>query len=214
MLFKHRVKKDNGAQLTAANNTTSPVADWKKRLPMAATTARFIAAPIIFIILLSDWSWRAWAGMILFILGSLTDWLDGYWARKYNAESNMGKFMDPIADKILVLSALIILLHFDRVDPIAPAILLARDIFIGGLRSVAAADNVIIAAKPTGKWKAALQMCAIPCLFVDIEFFGLNIHQVGVWTLWISVILSLISGFEYSNAYFSGVKKNSGARTS
>lgn len=173
---------------------------------MAATTARFVVAPIIFVILLSDWSWGAWAAMVLFVLGSLTDWLDGYWARKYQAESNMGRFMDPIADKILVLSALIILLHFRRVDPIAPAILLARDIFIGGLRSVAAADNIIISAKPTGKWKAALQMCAIPCLFVDLDFFGLELHTIGIWGLWVSVVLSLISGFEYTNAYFRGAK--------
>lgn len=180
---------------------------WKKKLPMAATTSRFLVAPVIFVILLTDVPWGPWIAATLFILGSLTDWLDGYWARKYHAESNMGRFMDPIADKILVLSVLIILLHYQRIDPVAPAILLSRDIFIGGLRSVAAADNVIISAKPTGKWKTALQMVAIPCLFVDLSWQGVSLHDVGMWGLWVSVALSLISGLEYTLGYFRGARQ-------
>lgn len=174
---------------------------------MAATSVRFFVAPIIFVVMLSSWPFAPWLATILFILGSLTDWLDGYWARLFKAESNMGKFMDPIADKILVLSVLIILLHFKRIDPIAPAILLSRDIFIGGLRSVAAADNIIIAAKPTGKWKTALQMVAIPCLFVDLTFYNLDLHTIGTWALWVSVALSLVSGAEYTLGYFKGAKR-------
>jgi len=180
---------------------------WKKKLPMAATTSRFLVAPIIFAVLLSECPWAEWIAVVLFILGSLTDWLDGYWARIFDAETNMGKFMDPIADKILVLSVLIILLYYRRIDPISPALLLSRDIFIGGLRSVAAADNVIIAAKPTGKFKTALQMVVIPCLFVDLEIFGVQLIDIGHWGLWISVILSLISGYEYTAGYFNGAKK-------
>ncbi|MCB0350775.1 MAG: CDP-diacylglycerol--glycerol-3-phosphate 3-phosphatidyltransferase [Bdellovibrionales bacterium] len=180
--------------------------NWKKKLPMAATSVRFFVAPIIFAVMLSGWKYAAWVATALFILGSFTDWLDGYWARLFHAESNMGKFMDPIADKILVLSVLIILLYFKRIDPVAPAILLSRDIFIGGLRSVAAADNVVISAKPTGKWKTALQMVAIPCLFVDIDFYGISLHSIGLWTIWLSVILSIISGVEYTRGYFKGAK--------
>jgi CDP-diacylglycerol--glycerol-3-phosphate 3-phosphatidyltransferase len=196
--------------------STKPIAAWKKSLPMAATTSRLLAAPVIFAVLLSETPWANWWGAILFILGSLTDWLDGYWARLYQAETNMGKFMDPIADKILVLSVLIILLYRGRIDPIAPALLLSRDIFIGGLRSIAAADNVIIAAKPTGKWKTALQMIAVPCLFLSEQDFPLastqiagytiSLNTVGVVGLWVSVGLSLISGFDYTYGYFKGLK--------
>lgn len=180
---------------------------FKKKLPMAATSVRFLVSPFIFAALLADTTSGPWIATGLFIVGSLTDWLDGYWARKFNAESNLGKFMDPIADKILVLSALIVLLHEHRIDPITPALLLARDIFIGGLRAVAAADGVVIAAKPTGKWKTGLQMVAIPCLFLDLQISGVDLHSVGLWGLWVSVGLSLISGFEYSFGYFRGVKQ-------
>lgn len=180
---------------------------FKKKLPMAATSVRFFVAPFIFMALLSQTTYGAWVATGLFILGSLTDWLDGYWARKFNAESNLGKFMDPIADKILVLSALIVLLYEHRIDPVTPALLLARDIFIGGLRAVASANGIVIAAKPTGKWKTGLQMVAIPCLFLDFEILGINIRAVGLWGLWISVGLSLISGIQYSVGYFCGAKK-------
>jgi CDP-diacylglycerol--glycerol-3-phosphate 3-phosphatidyltransferase len=173
---------------------------------MAATSVRFIVAPIIFGVMLTGWPHAPWLAAALFVLGSLTDWLDGYWARIFDAHTVIGKFMDPIADKILVLSVLIILIHFQRIGPVAPAILLARDIFIGGVRSIAAADNVIIAAKPTGKWKTAIQMVAIPCLFVDHEAYGLNLYQIGVVGLWISVVLSVISGAEYTLGYFRGAK--------
>lgn len=180
---------------------------FKKNIPMAITSVRFLVSPLIFIALLSHTSYGTWCATGLFIVGSLTDWLDGYWARKFNAESNLGKFMDPIADKILVLSALIVLLYEHRIDPITPALLLARDIFIGGLRAVAAADRVIIAAKPTGKWKTGLQMVAIPCLFLDIEIAGISLRAIGLWGLWISVGLSLFSGVEYSLGYFRGVQQ-------
>lgn len=144
---------------------------------------------------------------VLFILGSITDWLDGYWARKFNAATNMGKFMDPIADKVLVLTALIILLYLKRVDPFTPSIILARDIFIGGVRSVAAADGIVIDAKPTGKYKTALQMFSIPCMFLDLNLGSVTIAQIGEWGLWFSTILSVVSAVQYTTGYFSNVRK-------
>lgn len=179
----------------------------KKSLPMIATSTRFVVAPIIFIVLWIDGPFAEAVSVVLFILGSLTDWLDGYWARKFNAETNMGRMMDPIADKILVLSTLMILLDMDRIDSISPTLLLSRDIFIGGIRSVAALDNIVIAAKPTGKWKTGIQMAAIPCLFLDYEILGMNMIKIGQMGLWLSVFLSLLSGYEYTMGYFRGVKK-------
>ncbi|MCB0357165.1 MAG: CDP-diacylglycerol--glycerol-3-phosphate 3-phosphatidyltransferase, partial [Bdellovibrionales bacterium] len=124
-------------------------------------------------------------------------------ARKYQAESAMGKFMDPIADKLLILAALIMLLHLQVLDPLMVFILLARDIFIGGIRAVAAANNVIISAKAFGKWKTAMQMVAIPLIFVH-DYKGWALYQWGYWTLWLSVILSLISGIQYTWGYYTG----------
>jgi len=106
------------------------------------------------------------------MLASVTDYFDGYFARKYQAVSNFGKFMDPIADKILVTSVLTMLLAMGKIDAWMVIIILARDNFIGGIRSVAAADQIVIDAKPAGKWKTAMQMVAIPIVIVSMA------HQI------------------------------------
>lgn len=175
---------------------------WKNNLPMFLTYARAGIAPVIVGILMSGWSFAGWLGAILFMLASLTDWLDGYLARKFKVESNMGRFMDPIADKILVLGAIVMLLAMGRVDPIMVFLFLARDIFIGGIRSVAAANNLIIDAKPFGKWKTAFQMIAIPCLLIYEPILGIPLADLGYYGLWVSVGLSLISGAEYTIGYY------------
>ncbi len=170
---------------------------------MILTYSRAAAAPVIVAILMSGWVWAGWLSAILFIIASITDFFDGYFARKFNVESNMGRFMDPIADKILVLGAIVMLLAMGRVDPIMVFLFLARDIFIGGIRSVAAANNLIISAKPFGKWKTAIQMSAIPCLLIYEPVFGIPIADIGYYGLWVSVGLSLISGVEYTMGYYN-----------
>lgn len=166
-------------------------------------------APFVMAVLTTNVSYAGWIAATLFIIGSVTDWIDGYLARKLGVESNMGKFMDPIADKILVLGSILILLAMGRVDPFLVFLLVGRDIFIGGLRAVAAANQIVIAAKPFGKWKTATQMVAIPCLMVYEPLFGLPLADTGYFLLWFSVSLSLISGAEYAIGYFSKSQKNS-----
>jgi CDP-diacylglycerol--glycerol-3-phosphate 3-phosphatidyltransferase len=146
---------------------------WKTKLPMYLTYSRAAAAPVILGVLMSGWNSAGWVSAGLFVVAAMTDWWDGMLARRFGVESNMGRFMDPIADKILVLGAIVMLLAMGRVDPVMVFLFLARDIFIGGIRSVAAADNLIIAAKPFGKWKTAIQMLAIPCLLIYEPVFGI-----------------------------------------
>jgi CDP-diacylglycerol--glycerol-3-phosphate 3-phosphatidyltransferase len=173
---------------------------------MLLTYSRAAAAPVILAILMSGWSYAGWASAILFVIAALTDWWDGMLARRYGVESKMGRVMDPIADKILVVGAIVMLLAMGRVEPDMVFLFLARDIFIGGIRSVAAANNLIIAAKPFGKWKTAVQMLAIPCLLVYEPQFGVPIADIGYYGLWVSVGLSLISGVEYTIGYYRGTK--------
>ncbi len=179
---------------------------WKTQLPMFLTYSRAVAAPIILGILMSGWSLAGSVSAALFILAALTDWWDGALARRFGVESNMGRFMDPIADKILVLGAIVMLLAMGRVDPVMVFLLVARDIFIGGIRSVAAANNLIIAAKPFGKWKTAFQMAAIPLLLHYDSVWGIPVADIGYFGLWISVGLSLISGAEYTIGYYRSRK--------
>lgn len=175
--------------------------DWKKSLPMWITMSRILIVPVIILLMFPDDLALNVTAAVLFILASITDYYDGYFARKYQAVSNMGKFMDPIADKILVTSVLVMLAHSHRIDPIMVIIILARDNFIGGLRSVSAADSIVIDAKPAGKWKTALQMVAIPAVIIDERVIGLPFEKIGYYVLWISVVLSITSGIEYFLGY-------------
>lgn len=175
-----------------------------RQLPMIATYIRMGLAPFIVALLATDWAWSGWVCAFIFILASLTDWLDGYLARRFKAESVMGQFMDPIADKILVTATLIMLLYLQRLDPYMVIVLLVRDTYIGGLRSVAAASSVIISAKPFGKWKTAIQMVCIPCLLVYDSLWGIPLKEIGYYGLWMSVVLSLISAVQYSVGYYKG----------
>lgn len=173
---------------------------------MLFTWSRVAVAPAMFIAYAHAW-WAGWVTAGVFIAGSITDYFDGYFARKFKVESNEGRLMDPIADKILVLAALVVLLHLDRVDPVMVALLLSRDILVGGIRAAAAADQVIIAARSSGKWKTATQMVAIPCLFVNQPILGLPLATIGYYGLWLSVGLSLISGFKYIAGYYKNKRQ-------
>lgn len=168
---------------------------------MALTWGRMAVCPFFVPMLMAKDPIWGWIASALFIAASITDWFDGYFARKFKAISNLGKFMDPIADKILVATVLILLLPSGRVDPIVVILLLVRDILIGGIRSVAAADNVIIDAKATGKWKTAVQMAAIPLLLIHTPVLGFPFAETGRVLLWLSAVLSLISGYQYIQLY-------------
>lgn len=174
---------------------------WQQKLPMWITISRIILVPVIVTLMFPNVLMLNVTAAALFIIASISDYYDGYFARKYNAVSNMGKFMDPIADKILVTSILVMLIPTAKIDPIMVIIILARDTFIGGIRSVAAADGIVIDAKPTGKWKTALQMIAIPAVIIGDTWLKIPFEKIGYWTLWISVILSVTSGVQYYYGY-------------
>ena len=174
---------------------------WQKKLPMWITWFRIWLVPVIIAFMFQNELETNICAAILFMIASITDYYDGYFARKYNATSNMGKFMDPIADKILVTSILAMLIPSEKIDALMVVVILARDTFIGGIRSVAAADQIIIDAKPAGKWKTALQMIAIPAVLIGDNWLGIPFDRVGYWVLWISTILSVTSGIEYYLGY-------------
>lgn len=179
---------------------------WKRELPMWLTWSRMLACiPLTIVMLTLEKRTAGWVAAAIFIVAAITDWLDGYFARKFHTQTTMGKFMDPIADKILVSTVLILLVPSGAVHPVLVIIILGRDILIGGIRSIAAADRLIIDAKATGKWKTAVQMVAIPAVLIDVTPMTLldNVSSqvVGHGLLWISGILSLVSGLEYINLY-------------
>ncbi len=174
---------------------------WKQNLPLHLTFSRIYALPLLIpVILHAGFMWDL-AAAVLFILLSLTDAWDGALARKWGLVSNFGKFMDPVADKIMVSSVLIALLHMTRIDPWLVIILLARDTFIGGVRSIAAADQLILDAKSAGKWKTGFQMTGIVLVILETLPGVPWIGFAGRVILWLSVVLSLLSGYQYWQAY-------------
>lgn len=170
---------------------------------MVATLFRIVIVPVIVVLMMIQPNQWALISCVLFIVASITDWLDGYLARKLNSVSKMGQFLDPIADKVLVSSVLILFVDMKWIEAIAAIILINRDVIIGGLRSIAASDGRVIAAGPLGKWKTTVQMIAIPCLFLSQDFQFLPFQEIGYYGVWVSVLLSLISGAQYFMGFYA-----------
>ena len=156
-------------------------------LPNKLTVLRMIMIVPFVILLLGGVN--DWIALAIFIIASLTDLVDGKIARKYNLVTNFGKFMDPLADKLLVCSALIGLIALGRIPAWVVIIIIAREFIISGFRTVAADNNVVIAASYWGKFKTTFQMIMV-CLMIA------NIPQLQIVTditMWISLVLTVVS---------------------
>ena len=146
------------------------------------------------------------AAALLFAAASITDYLDGYLARAHQIETVYGKLMDPLADKFLVVSALIMLQELGRIHPVVVMILICREMAITGLRALASAEGVVIAASSSAKWKTATQMIAIP-LIMGRSLFGIPLEPLGNVFLFVSLAISLWSAIDYLMGFFSGLKE-------
>lgn len=163
-------------------------------LPNKLTIFRVILIPSFIVFLLVPITpYDKWIALAIFIIASLTDLLDGKIARKYNLVTNFGKFMDPLADKLLVCSALICLIELNKIPSWMVIIIIAREFIISGFRLVAADNGVVIAASYWGKFKTTFQMVAVCLLIADIEVLRLVTQIV----LWIAVILTVVSLVDY-----------------
>ena len=166
-------------------------------LPNKITLVRMVMIPFFIAALLIDFPYHQPLAAALFIIASLTDSLDGYLARSRNLVTDFGKFMDPLADKLLVCSALICFVQLGSVPAWMVIIIIAREFAITGLRSLAAADGVIIAASKWGKAKTISQMIAIILmLFGNWPFYLINIPAATIM-MYVATLLTLYSGIDY-----------------
>ena len=165
-------------------------------LPNKLTMGRIFAIPVFIVVFLMEYRYVA---TVIFILAAITDMLDGKIARKYNLVTNFGKLMDPLADKLLVMSALICLAQIGDVPGWMVIIILGREFIITGMRQVAAAQGIVIAAGTTGKIKTITQMIAIPLLLLNNWPFSLLSFNLPMDTifLWIALVMTVVSGTEY-----------------
>ena len=167
-------------------------------LPNKLTTLRVFMIPFFVFFLLyqggENTTFRM-ISLVLFIVASLTDLLDGKIARKYNLVTNFGKFMDPLADKLLVCSALIALVDFDKVAAWIVIIIIAREFIISGFRLIAADNGVVIAASYWGKFKTTFQMIMIILLILDLNYPFSGV--VNMVVTYIALILTVVSLIDY-----------------
>ena len=165
-------------------------------LPNKLTILRVILIPFFVVFMLFDITGAAdkWIALVIFCVASLTDMLDGKIARKYNLVTNFGKFMDPLADKLLVCTALICLTSMNRLNVIVVLVIIAREFIISGFRLVASDNGIVIAASYWGKFKTVSQMALIIVLIMDLG---------GVWNVvrtvltWVALFLTVVSLIDY-----------------
>jgi len=166
-------------------------------LPNAITMLRIGILPVLFLILLEPGEGLSLTIAILFILAALTDLLDGYVARRYNIVTRMGKLLDPIADKIIMSAALVLVIRVGRAPAWVVALMIMRDFAVDGLRSMAAAEGHVIEASRLGKYKTLAQIIAVSALIIHYPIYGLDPSGIGTVFLYIALALSLWSGFDY-----------------
>ncbi|MFO7760126.1 MAG: CDP-diacylglycerol--glycerol-3-phosphate 3-phosphatidyltransferase [Desulfobia sp.] len=139
---------------------------------------------------------------ILFVSAALTDLADGYLARKFQAESDLGKLIDPLADKVLVTAGLVMLIPLGRVPAWLCFLILAREMIVTGLRSIAAASGTVIAASKLGKYKSATQVTALAILIFPASFSPFpGLHRIGLIILYLALFLTLWSGIHYFHRF-------------
>lgn len=178
-------------------------------IPNRITLSRIILIPIFIILLSVPFHWGAWqigdsllpvshfAAALLFIIAAATDWVDGYYARKYDLITNLGKFLDPLADKLLVSAALILLVEMGLAPAWVVIIIISREFAVTGLRLVASGEGIVLAASNLGKLKTATQMIAIAALLLHNFPFSYIGFPFGTIMLYIALFFTALSGYDY-----------------
>jgi CDP-diacylglycerol--glycerol-3-phosphate 3-phosphatidyltransferase len=166
-------------------------------LPNAITLLRIGILPVLFLVLLEPGETLSLAIAILFILAALTDLLDGYVARRYNIVTRIGKLLDPIADKIIMSTAMVLLIPIGRIPAWVVALMVMRDFAVDGLRSMAAAEGHVIEASDLGKYKTFCQIIAVSALIIHYPIYGIDPASIGTAFIYVALVLSMWSGFDY-----------------
>ncbi len=173
-------------------------------VPNMLSLSRILSVPVFILLLLEPSPMRALLAGIVFSLASATDWLDGYLARKWGQVTKVGKLLDPIADKILIMSALVILVELrpDVVHSWIAIVIIGREFAVTGLRAIASSEGIIIPAETVGKYKVGFQITAVLCLLLDYYLTHEWLRDVGTVALWTAMILSVYSAVRYFMRYW------------
>ena len=176
-------------------------------LPNLITMGRVLLVPGVLLFIDNYSPMRSFIALLLYLVAAGGDFVDGYLARTRGQVSMLGKFLDPLADKLIVTAILVSMVQLNRVPAWLVVVLIARDLTINGLRSIAAAEGMVIAASDGGKIKTALQLVAIGMLLIHFRYpvlglgFSVDYHQAGLYILYLSAAVSIFSAVEYIRAF-------------
>jgi len=166
-------------------------------LPTLLTLSRIVLIPVfVFSVHL-----HPIFGALVFGIASLTDFLDGYLARRSGEITKFGIILDPLADKFLVISALIVLVDLERLSAWIAIVIIVREFLVTGLRVVALSKDIVIPAELGGKIKTGVQIAAVLCLVLNRSLFDINLYDIGIILIWLAMILSIVSGVQYTISF-------------
>jgi CDP-diacylglycerol---glycerol-3-phosphate 3-phosphatidyltransferase len=177
-------------------------------VPNLLSISRILAVPIFIVLMLEPSPVRALFAGIVFSIASATDWLDGHLARKWGQVTRTGKLLDPIADKILIMSALVTLVEIrpDVVHAWIAIVIIGREFAVTGLRAIASSENIIIPAETVGKYKVGAQITAVLALLLDYSMTNEWLRDLGSLALWIAMILALYSAIQYFRVFWKKMR--------
>jgi CDP-diacylglycerol--glycerol-3-phosphate 3-phosphatidyltransferase len=165
--------------------------------PNTLTLFRIASAPIVVVLLMMPNRWTAMVSSLVFSVAAVTDYFDGYLARRYGLVSNLGKVMDPVADKLMVSSALIMLSALGWMPAWIACIIIGRELAVTGLRNIIAQNKMDVSASSLGKYKTGFQIAAIIPLMFHYPVFGVDFQAIGMLLLWVALAFTLWSGADY-----------------
>jgi CDP-diacylglycerol--glycerol-3-phosphate 3-phosphatidyltransferase len=166
-------------------------------LPNYLSILRLMFIPLVVICLYFPGRTGSFLAALFLGLAALTDVLDGFYARRYSVVTVLGKFLDPLADKLLVSVTMIMLVTLNRIPVWVVMVIIARELAVTGLRSIAAAEGQVIGAGTLGKYKFIFQSVALICLCIHFDYLEIDFHVVGMVFLWVALVLTLWSGWKY-----------------
>jgi len=176
-------------------------------LPNLLTLSRILLIPVFVLLFWTPTPGRSLAAAVVFVIAAVTDLLDGYLARRRSQVTKLGRLLDPIADKLLVLSGLILLVQLQRVAAVVAILIIAREVAVTGVRAIAASQGIVLSAETIGKYKMVAQVVAIVLLILEdgIVPAAWNLHLVGTVVLYAALALALISGGRYLLSFWRQV---------
>ena len=174
-------------------------------LPNLLTIVRILAIPIILLLLFSPGRVYQIITALLFLSVAMTDTLDGYFARRRGMVTTLGQFLDPLADKLLIVTALIALILARGIPLWMVVVIVGREIAVTGLRGIAVSQNIIISPSTLGKYKTVFEVASITLLIYNGTYSSISFYHVGIGLLWMALALAVLSGVDYFKKFFKSV---------